>query len=856
MRISRSSMLTHAIQAGLGLTVAMQALPALSQAQLADSPHTQYEMTAPATSMELFQQTYGHLSSSALAEIILTQSGALAIDPEFNILYTRHDGVSLLGLSFDELGALAWGVAASELTDQQRFATYKAMEALKLDSTYPYGTLPQVRATVLKRAAQTMGEQALVKQQGIGSGGYFGNNTHLDEETLAFVTKALFTHIAQVTGNPDNKKSLSYIDLTDRSGGYGGAQVLSGAQDGLPHIFVAGSDTVPQGEPFNPLADVIALDSEDGDLTNKILLAGSVDIEHVGSYELTYSVTDSQGQTATAQRTVTVIQAESSQPRILGANTTLTVTGEAFDPMAGVTAWDYADGDLTDRVEVAGIVDTTNPGTYLLSYSVMDDDNRVSRRKRIVLVEDLRAESIAFEGLHPKTISLYDRFMPMAGVKARDETDGNITSAIKVTNPVDTSLGGVYRVRYEVTNSQGVSKTRYKTVVVENNLPALEQLTPDLYTTVLAGTAFDPMRGIIAKDQEDGDLTDRIKVTGEVNTDVPGVYRPHYRVEDNNGGVAHFIRRVTVTNALVNGNTSPTIILQPFTQVPVDGYFDPMASVSAADNEDGDLTSSIVIEGQVDTAVPGFYRLTYSVVDSAGAVRAVERRVSVHNDVPIISGADSLILPIDTPFHPMAGITANDAEDGDLTSAIRVSGSVDTSTAGLYSLLYSVTDQYGGEGFALRGILVKNQMPVENTAPEILGIAPITITVGAPFDPLAGVTATDAEDGNLTTALQVEGAVNNDEVGVYVLRYSVTDSVGATTGRTRSVRVKAAPNNPPVINGTSKTAIALGQAFDPLAGITATDAEDGDLSANIAVLGNVNTFRAGAMPYRRRDWFF
>jgi len=45
--------------------------------------------------------------------------------------------------------------------------------------------------------------------------------------------------------------------------------------------------------------------------------------------------------------------------------------GQVFvDP--GATASDKEDGDLSDRVEVAGLVDTGQPGTYTLSYGVMD----------------------------------------------------------------------------------------------------------------------------------------------------------------------------------------------------------------------------------------------------------------------------------------------------------------------------------------------------------------------------------------------------------------------------------------------------------------------------------------------------
>ncbi|WP_141560065.1 DUF5011 domain-containing protein, partial [Bacillus thuringiensis] len=59
---------------------------------------------------------------------------------------------------------------------------------------------------------------------------------------------------------------------------------------------------------YNPLAGVKAIDNEDGDITNKVTVDGSVDASKPGTYVLTYTVTDSKGHTVTAKQTVTVKQ--------------------------------------------------------------------------------------------------------------------------------------------------------------------------------------------------------------------------------------------------------------------------------------------------------------------------------------------------------------------------------------------------------------------------------------------------------------------------------------------------------------------------------------------------------------------
>lgn len=63
---------------------------------------------------------------------------------------------------------------------------------------------------------------------------------------------------------------------------------------------------------FGPKAGAAASDEEDGDLTDKILVEGSVDTEKAGEYTLTYSVTDSEGASYTVKRVVTV--KEKSEP--------------------------------------------------------------------------------------------------------------------------------------------------------------------------------------------------------------------------------------------------------------------------------------------------------------------------------------------------------------------------------------------------------------------------------------------------------------------------------------------------------------------------------------------------------------
>jgi hypothetical protein len=82
------------------------------------------------------------------------------------------------------------------------------------------------------------------------------------------------------------------------------------------------------------------------------------------------------------------------------------------------------------------------------------------------------------------------------------------------------------------------------------------------------------------------------------------------------------------------------------------------------------------------------------------------------------------------------------------------------------------------------------------TAPEFTLPAKTSVTVGDAFDPLAGVSASDARDGDVTARITVTGAVDTATEGTYTLEYSVTDAAGNTASATRTVTVVAAPVQP------------------------------------------------------------
>ncbi len=151
---------------------------------------------------------------------------------------------------------------------------------------------------------------------------------------------------------------------------------------------------------------------------------------------------------------------------------------------------------------------------------------------------------------------------------------------------------------------------------------------------------------------------------------------------------------------------------------------------------------------------------------------------------PVISGATNVRIGFGASFDAMAGITASDVQDGDLTSAVRVDGWVNTAALGSYSLTYTVTDSDDNTTTVKRVVEVFSELPV------FAGVSRIVVQLGEEFDALAGVTARDPEDGDVTSRIEViSNTVNVHAAGTYSVSYSVTDSAGQTVTAQRQVVV-------------------------------------------------------------------
>ena len=301
-------------------------------------------------------------------------------------------------------------------------------------------------------------------------------------------------------------------------------------------VIIAENKTIVQGTKFNYKEEVTATDNEDGPLTDKIeVVEETVKIDVVGTYQVTYQVTDKNNTTTT--KTITVTVTENKKP-VITAEDKEVIQYRKLDELDGVSATDEEDGKVEVKVKNSTVkLDTS--GEYEITYQATDAYNQTTEKTIKVTVIKDDAPVINAED---KTITQGTKFDPLKDVTAEDKEEGKIEKIEVVKNDVKEKEIGKYEVIYKAVDSykNETLKTIYVTVV-ENQKPVINAEDKTIYLN----EDFDELDGVTAEDPEDGKIEKIEVIQNDVKTDEVGKYKVIYRVKDTFGNVVE--KEITVT---------------------------------------------------------------------------------------------------------------------------------------------------------------------------------------------------------------------------------------------------------------------------------------------------------------------
>jgi len=319
-----------------------------------------------------------------------------------------------------------------------------------------------------------------VTKDGNGSSAYTINaNVNNDGNSYSYIINDTNK---QVSGN--DMANLNMEKLTINSSPVISLKNLATVVDG--NIFVS------KGDDFDAKSYIVVNDEEDGEIpVDKVVVTGKVDTKKVGTYNINYSVSDSEGEVTNLKQTVIVEEVanqEISKPIITIMNNgqevdKIVVTkGDELDLSKYISAVDYLGGTINP--EIIGSYDVNKAGTYKLTVRATDRFNNVSEKSLTLVVEKkvINAPSMnAAPVIIANDVELVvgDKFNELDNVKVIDEEDGEIPiDKVVVESDVDTTKVGNYKVIYSVTDSNGATTTKTINVKVSMKMVELEPSNP------------------------------------------------------------------------------------------------------------------------------------------------------------------------------------------------------------------------------------------------------------------------------------------------------------------------------------------------------------------------------------------
>jgi MYXO-CTERM domain-containing protein len=534
-----------------------------------------------------------------------------------------------------------------------------------------------------------------------------------------------------------------------------------------------------------------------------------VDTSVVGTYTVTYNVSDAAGNIA-AQVTRTVqVTADVTVPVITLIEGIGSLELGSVYTDAGATALDNIDGDISASITTVNNVNTGAVGTYTVTYNVSDAaGNKASEVTRTVVVTpDATVPVITLLGNALVSLELGSEYTD-AGATASDNIDGDITSSITTVNNVNTSAVGTYTVSYDVSDATGnaaVQVTRTVEITADVTKPVLTLVGSPTVELVVGGTYTDA--GATALDNIDGDITSSIATVSTVDTSAIGTYTVTYNVSDSAGNAADKVTRsVIVAGYLITVNVPEDLV------VVATGYLTGVDLGTATATDFGG-NSLPVSADQIGPFESGAYVIVWTATDEDGNTESATQSLKIKPlanlgpsrltaegatpEVTIELSGMAPDYPVVVPFSVSGTATAGDdytvAQSGSISIAEGARGVINLSVVKdevaeseetVVFTLGNPTNAALGTNASQTLTIVEGNVPPTITLSVSQGtiVGSTVVADGATVNVAAGIDDPNPEDTHTIdwgTALNLPGASAN--AATKTLSFSAADLSGVTT---------------------------------------------------------------------------
>lgn len=527
-----------------------------------------------------------------------------------------------------------------------------------------------------------------------------------------------------------------------------------------PSLTVGETEYIKLGSDYDLMQVVSANDVEDGELTSDIIVtANNFTTDKTGEYNVQYTVTDSDKNTVTLEKTIIVYSeiqylsntnwssASTDYGQVRkdlassGSNIRLNVEGEekVFDKGIGT----HANSEITYNL------DGTNY-EYFETYVGVDRNIAQQNNSSIIFQVYADGEEVYDSGL----------------MRWADEAQ-----------LVRIPLQGISELKLVVNNGGNGNAYDHGSFgdakfFILNSIPVLE--IPSEATIVKMGTEVDLLEGITVTDAEDGDLIDHLVVDkGEFDVNRTGNYTITYTVTDSDHN--------TVSKSRV-------IVVHSGTQHASDVEWISATSGWREVNKDSAVASNNPIKLNVNGEIKEFDK-------GIGAATHAEIVYDISHGQ---YGYFTTYVGTDKNYNDnrttiVFKILA-DGEEVYSSNVIRKDSEAEFVAIDLTGVneLKLIANDYDGNGLGDFASWGEPTFYIENGRPSLTVPKDVAIKVGEKLTDVVGeYAATDAEDGNLTQTVVVTGqeTINFDRPGNYELTYAVTDSDGNKVEKTRTISV-------------------------------------------------------------------